>query len=237
MSKSRKFVLSRALLSAVAVSATVAAATVAPMATAHAAVATPRVSSAASQAGAVAPAAATAVSPLTQVAADGELPGLRTQTSRTFRDGDAGVLRTTVGTGPVNFKDGAGAWQPIDDSLVAAPAGSGFGWQNRADGYLVQFPADLADGPVKVTAGSAWVGLRLAGAHAVGQVSGATVTYRDALPGVTVAYTATATGPKETLTLASPAAAAVPFAFTVTTSPGLAGATGLSAFLCKGLTW
>lgn len=65
-----------------------------------------------------------------------ELPTLRTATSDTFDLGD-GRLRTVVAAEPINFRNGAGAWTPIDNTLVA---GSG-GWTNRAGPYAVTLPA------------------------------------------------------------------------------------------------
>ena len=61
----------------------------------------------------------------------------------------------------------------------------------------------------------------LAGAKGTPTVSGGTATYAEALPGVSVAYTAEGDQVKEALTLASPAAASA-FSFDVATSSGVA---------------
>ncbi|HVA60594.1 MAG TPA: DNRLRE domain-containing protein [Mycobacteriales bacterium] len=136
-----------------------------------------------------------------QVARDGEVSSLRRATSRTYVSGHA--YKTLIFPTPVNYRDTSGAWQKIDDSLIANPAGSG--WRNRADRYALTVPSD-ASGAVGVAVGGFSVSMALQGATGAGSVSGATVTYPDALPGVTLTETATGQGPKETLSLASAAA-------------------------------
>jgi RHS repeat-associated protein len=148
-----------------------------------------------------------------------EVLSLRTRTSRTYRLPD-GSHRAVISAGSVNFRDASGKWVPIDDSLVASSR-PGYAYENRANRYTVLLPADLASAPVRVEHGHAWVSIALLGAKGVARVSGQTARYADVLPGVTLAYTALADQVKETLTLASPAAAAGPFAFRVETSPDL----------------
>jgi hypothetical protein len=116
------------------------------------------------------------VSAATAVSGESELVSLRTQTSRTFVEPD-GTRRLVAATAPVNYKDPNGAWQPINDSLVA-DAAAGFVWRNVADSYAVEFPADLASGPVRVNAAGQWVAFRLRGASGAGVVSGNTVTLK-----------------------------------------------------------
>lgn len=48
---------------------------------------------------------------------EAELPGLRTQYSRTFAEAD-GSRRLVSSAAPMNYRDARGAWQFIDDSLV-----------------------------------------------------------------------------------------------------------------------
>jgi hypothetical protein len=50
-----------------------------------------------------------------------ELPSLRTASSDTYERGGLRVLKAY--THPVNYRDGAGKWQPIEDSLVQAEGG------------------------------------------------------------------------------------------------------------------
>lgn len=103
-----------------------------------------------------------------------ELAGLRTQDSRTFAEAD-GTRRLVASATPMNYRDASGAWQPIDDTLVADSA-TGFAWRNTADSYTAEFPADLADGPIRVSVAGQWVAFQLRGAKATGQVSGNTIT-------------------------------------------------------------
>jgi len=124
-----------------------------------------------------------------------------------------------VSAGPVNYQDQSGAWQPIDDTLVPSTV-PGYAWQNRADGYRVLLPADLGGAPIRVQRGGAWLSFQLAGAAARGSVSGNTVTYPDALPGVTVSFAAVGDEVKESLLLANPGVQ-VGYTFRVQTAPGL----------------
>lgn len=118
---------------------------------------------------------------------------MRSRYTRTYVT-PTGVYEAVVGSAPLNYQDGNGAWQPIDDSLVSDPA-TGYAWQVAADSYQAQFPSSLAAGPVKVSDGGQWLSFQLTGAGSTtGTVSGNTITYADALPGVTVQYAATPFG-------------------------------------------
>ena len=126
-----------------------------------------------------------------------ELPELRTEGSDTYATGD-GHLQTKAYSTPLNFKAADGSWQPIDSTLVPVEGG----WRNRAAGYSVLFPTDLASGSVQITRGSTTLSYRLTGASAAkGAVAGDLVTYTDVLPGVSVTLYATARGLKEALVL------------------------------------
>ncbi|WP_154677314.1 DNRLRE domain-containing protein [Parafrankia discariae] len=149
--------------------------------------------------------------------ASGEVIDLRTATSRTVASTD-GVYRTEISSAPIHYKDAGGAWQPIDTALV--PAATGGGWQAKAAGYGAAFPGSLADGAVRVSSGDKWVDMRLRGSTAQGSVQGSTVTYKNALPGVTLVYTVLPTGVKESLVLDS-ASAATTYPFAITPSAGL----------------
>lgn len=159
-----------------------------------------------------------------QAPAAGELPGLRTAFSRSYADG--ALVRAVVAPRPVNYRDAAGVWQPIDTTLTrsasadgrAVPAG--YAWQNTAGEYAVALPADLGAAPVQVRVGSVKVELALVGARGAGRAVGNTATYGDVLPGVDAAYAAEPDGVKETLTLAGPASPST-FTFALTTSAGV----------------
>ena len=140
-----------------------------------------------------------------------ELPALRGATSRTFL-APSGSRRLVSSTGPVNYRDARGAWQPIDDTLMPDPSAPA-GYVNTANSYTVRFPADIAAGPIRIAAGGKWVSFRLLGAHSsTGVVSKNAITYPDVLPGVSLTYSANPEGTQELVTLANGAAP---------TSPGL----------------
>jgi hypothetical protein len=98
----------------------------------------------------------------------------------------AGNFRAYIYAGPVNYLDPAtGQYEPINDALVPAPAGSGAAWVNAANSFRVALPAAITAGPVRVSAGGVTVAFQLVGGTVAasgsvgtvaGQVYGATVT-------------------------------------------------------------
>jgi hypothetical protein len=140
-----------------------------------------------------------------------EVPGRRTRTSQTFRVGTH--YETRIYQGSVNYQDAHGAWQPIDDTLVADTA-AGYAFTNQANRYQVHLPAKLGGAPVRVDVGNAWVQFALVGATtSTAATNAATASYANALPGVTVTYTAGNDLLKEDLVLAS---AGAPHSFVYT---------------------
>jgi RHS repeat-associated protein len=146
-----------------------------------------------------------------------EVASLRTENSRTYRGPD-GSLVARVSQDPVNFRDGSGAWQPIDTALRSDGSG---GLETTASAAEVSLPKSLDD-PAKVADGSRWVSFALKGADADAgpAVSGSTATYADAFDGVDAAYDAQPGGVKETLTLAD-ASAPSSYGFGIDASAGL----------------
>jgi RHS repeat-associated protein len=146
-----------------------------------------------------------------------EVPGLRTESSRTIRKAD-GSYQAQISAGPVNYRDASGAWKPIDTDLD--PDGSG-GLKTTEVAAKVSLPESLAD-PATVTAGSRWVSFALAGADGAvaPRADGSTATYADVLDGVDAVYDAQPTGVKETLTLADAAAPAT-YRYAIDASSGL----------------
>jgi RHS repeat-associated protein len=159
---------------------------------------------------------------LSDATASGEIVSMRTRTSRTYAQRD-GTYRAVISPGSLNYRGADGAWQAIDNRLVASTS-PGYAYENRANRYRLSLPFDLALAPVRVEAEGAWLSFSLVGASAVVGVSGATAAYAGALPGVTLAYAALPDEVKETITLAGPSAAAGPFRFAVQASAGLAAA-------------
>ena len=144
-----------------------------------------------------------------------EVPGRRTRTSRTYQDARGYV--TEIYPGAINYQGPNGAWLPIDNTLVASHM-AGFAYQNKANGYSVYLPAGA--GAVRFATASGYVEFSLAGAAGKGSVSADTATYRNALPGIDLAYSALNEGVKENLTLASLASPHV-FTYTLRTSADL----------------
>ena len=154
--------------------------------------------------------------------APGEIPGLRTRTSRTFAD-ERGTYRLEAHAESVNYADGNGGWLPIDNDLVAA-SDAAYAFRNTANRFTVELPSSLGGAPVRIRNGGEWISFKLEGASgAVGTASGTTARYADAVPGVVVAYTARGDSLKEELTLASPTAPSS-FRFSVRASAAVVGA-------------
>jgi RHS repeat-associated protein len=148
----------------------------------------------------------------------GEVRSLRTETSRTYVD-STGNRVAYISQGPINYKDEQGRWQRIDNSLIPKQ-GAGAGWENRANSFHATFPATLSDGPVQVDIGEEFISYGLKGGAAVGQASGDSVTYAEALRGVDLTYEVSNNAVKETLTLRS-AASSDALIFDVHTTAGL----------------
>jgi hypothetical protein len=147
----------------------------------------------------------------------GEVPALRTESSRTYRKAD-GSYQAQVSAGPVNYRDASGDWKPIDTDFVADGDG---GLKTTEAAAKVSLPESLDD-PAKVTAGSRWVSFEMAGADGdvVPTADGSTATYKDVLDGVDADYDAQPTGVKETLTLAV-ASAPASYRYALDASSGL----------------
>jgi len=150
-----------------------------------------------------------------------ELPGLRTRSSRTYLVN--GQYEAVVYSGPVNYQDAQGAWQAIDDSLVPSSV-PGYRYQNKANGYTLLLPSNLASAPVRFQDASGSVGFQLVGAAGAPSAAGATATYANALPGVTMALTTENDAIKETLTLDGPQSP-TSFTYLLSVSPGLTATT------------
>jgi len=146
-----------------------------------------------------------------------EIVSRRTQYSRTYRRPD-GKMQATVSAVPINYRDDAGDWQPIDTKLRSDGQG---GLEPTGSAVEVSLPHDLTD-PAKVIDGSRWLSFELqdASAQATADSAGSTATYDDALPSVDAAYEAQAQGVKETLTLRDASAPAT-YRFSLDSSDGL----------------
>jgi len=104
------------------------------------------------------------------LAASSELPARRTASSRTYTLGH-GLLQTVYAADAVNYRDAAGAWQPIDNTLTATSATPGSAAVNRANRYQVHVPTSLG-APVTVAAAGRSVAFALQGAAGTAVLAG-----------------------------------------------------------------
>ena len=128
---------------------------------------------------AVAADAAPAADPTTPPVATEEVPELRSRRSRTYRTNFGGFITRSY-TGTVNFRDGSGEFQPVDNGLVETADASAY--RNKANAFDVELPKDLAD-PVRVERDGAWATFELEDADGAAAVSGSRATYGDAVGG------------------------------------------------------
>jgi RHS repeat-associated protein len=131
----------------------------------------------------------------TEVVAD------RSRNSRTFIRG--GNFETVIYPVSINYPDAKGKWQPIDDTLVPSSI-SGFAYQNRANSYTSAFPKNLADGSIRFAGPAGFVDFSLQGARGNLATTRNTATYADAMPHVTLAYSANPDSLRESIRLDAP---------------------------------
>jgi len=148
-----------------------------------------------------------------------ELTARRTADTRVYQLSD-GRLQAAVSAVPVNYQDSRGRWQPID-TTVAPSTRPGYAYGSTSNtfrsffgttpGRLVRFEAP----------GGGWLEVGLDGAHAGRpRAAGNTVTYPGVVPGAGLEYQVTPDALKESITLASPSAAAS-YSYTIRVGGGL----------------
>ena len=144
----------------------------------------------------------------TDVAIVRELTANRTAYGSTYLL-ENGAYRTVLSQSPVHYQDAAGAWQPIDLTLVRQPDGS---YETVAAAVTVSIaPTSDAAAPVRLTSKAGSVSLELLGANSSdANVYADAAIFSGVLPATDVTYEATGDGVKETLVLGS---AAAPTAF------------------------
>lgn len=123
---------------------------------------------------------------------------------------------TRIFEAPVNVRTRSGGYTPVDTTLAPAAVGA---VQPRATRYEASLPRDLSD-PVTMSAGGDGISFALRGAQGSRTTAGSTATYRDALDGVDVRYTAGPSALKEQLLLAD-ATARRSFVFDLDPTKGL----------------
>jgi RHS repeat-associated protein len=119
-----------------------------------------------------------------------------------------GTHTVVISTGTVNYQDGTGTWQPVDNTLEPDPAVPG-GFVSKANAWKAHFGTtaqgvmlETANGAVSVVA----VGANLATPTV--RPTGDGVLYADAWPDVDLKYTVTGDSVKESVVIKAPTAQA-----------------------------
>ncbi|MFF3911464.1 LamG-like jellyroll fold domain-containing protein [Streptomyces sp. NPDC001848] len=123
-----------------------------------------------------------------------------TATSDYYRNADGSYTRR-LAQDPINYRDAAGNWQPIDTGVQRGSDGR---WHEKANSMGVDFAPSATDSAlVRVDNGNGHVfSYRLQGAaSAASQVSGSSVTYPHVQPGTDLVLRPTAVGMKESIVL------------------------------------
>ncbi|HVS07313.1 MAG TPA: DNRLRE domain-containing protein [Candidatus Dormibacteraeota bacterium] len=141
----------------------------------------------------------------------------RSRNSRTFVRG--ANFETLIYPASINYRDGKGKWQPIDNTLVPSSIG-GFAYQNRANSYTAAFPKSLEDGSIRFAGAAGFVDFSLEDARGTLSTTRNSATYANALPHVALVYSANADSLVESLRLDS-RKARNSFTFQIRTGPGL----------------
>lgn len=146
-----------------------------------------------------------------------ELPGERSENVDVYANPD-GTRTARVYAGPVNWKDGTGKWQKIDERLVA----DGEWYRNTSGPFTARFAAMVGTGPVaKIDKGGSSVSFGAPAGTPKGikaEVDGSKVTYREVMPGIDLVYLVTVSEVKELFVLHRKPNANATFRFPITTS-------------------
>jgi len=130
-----------------------------------------------------------------------ELEGARTATSQTFLLSD-GSRETRIYETPINYRDFAGDWKPIDEGLEEAGGEAVTNGQNSFD---VSLPDQLDSDPVSLSVDEQWVSSQYlgSGTEAV-DLDGSVATYEASGGGASFDFTGLANGLKEEIEIEDP---------------------------------
>jgi RHS repeat-associated protein len=130
-----------------------------------------------------------------------EVEAKRTATSQTFRHVN-GSLETRIFESPINYLDGEGEWQPIEEGFQEAEEG---GVENGANSFDLSLPEQLEEEPVRISEGGAWVSTQLLGAKLEPvALEGGSADYESSGGGTTFQFAGLPTGVKEDIEIAGP---------------------------------
>jgi len=144
----------------------------------------------------------------------GEIPSLRTRTSRTYQT-STGDLEARVSPGPINYQTSSG-WTPIDNTLVSSNR-AGFAYANAGNDWHVFFPP-VEGAPIHIETSAGWIEFALQHGRGQGTISGPRATYP--LPDGQLVYDVDNARLKESILLNDQHAAAS-YSFSLHTGPGL----------------
>jgi len=148
-----------------------------------------------------------------------ELTSRRTANTRVYRLSN-GELQAAISAGPVNYRDAAGRWQPIN-TAVRRVRSSGYAFGNTTSSFRSYFGTTAGRLVRFEVPGGGWLAVGLDGSHPGSpRVAGNSVTYPQVEPGTGVQYQVTPDALKESITLAS-AAAPASYSYTIKVGGGL----------------
>jgi RHS repeat-associated protein len=149
----------------------------------------------------------------------GEVVSKRSANTRVYRLSN-GKLQAVISAVPVNYRDSAGRWRPID-TRVRPAAGAGYRYENLSNTFRSFFGAGAGRMARFEAPGGGWLAMSLNGARLSSpQVSGNTVAYPRVMPSTGLSYRVTPTALREDITLASPSAPGA-FSYTIKVGGGL----------------
>jgi hypothetical protein len=143
-----------------------------------------------------------------------ELTGKRTANSKVYQLSD-GRLQAEISPAPLHYRDGKGAYQPIDTTVRPVNEG-GYVQGNQTNTFTSLF-GDRSDDLVRFERDGRSVEMGLAGAGrgVTPTVSGSTVTYPGLAGAADLVYDVTSTALKEKIVLRKAPAGPVSYTFTV----------------------
>lgn len=131
---------------------------------------------------------------------------LTTAYSQTYLQPDGSKVLESY-TVPVNYRDGAGQWRKIENTLVDDPA-AGYAARNEANAFAARIPVDASRTPVRFETDGSWVSLLMDQARpGAPEVAEDHAVFEEVARADRVEYQVTPTGLKENIVLDAPPAA------------------------------
>jgi RHS repeat-associated protein len=145
-----------------------------------------------------------------------ELPAKRTAISSTF-ELPSGAREARIYQAPVNYRDGDGDWQPIEEGFEA----QGSGFVNGDNGFNLSLPASISAAPLRISLGDHWIAERLVGtATDSGDLDGEAASYEAADPGTSFEFSTLGEGVEQKIVLAN-ASEPSTYHYELSASPGI----------------